>query len=139
LRVLIVDDNVDVVESLALMVEIWGHEVRSITDPQHAVATAIEYRPDAVLLDLAMPGLSGFEVAHRLRRHPTLARVLLVALTGFGREQDRHRTRAAGFDHHLLKPVEPEVLRQLLEPALPRTGVPAVEPTAPSPPRRAAG
>jgi PAS domain S-box-containing protein len=113
-RVLAVDDNVDAVESLALMLRLQGQEVRVAYEAETAVALAEEFRPQVVLLDLAMPGLDGYEVARRLRRLPGLEGTLLVALTGWGQEDDRRHSREAGFDLHLVKPVEPGVLRELL-------------------------
>jgi two-component system CheB/CheR fusion protein len=112
-RVLVVDDCRDSADSLALLVGLWGHEAWAAYDGPSALVAAARHRPDVLFLDLALPGLSGFEVARRLRaagvRPP-----LLVALTGFGREEDRRASAEAGFDLHLLKPAEPEELMRLL-------------------------
>ena len=110
-RVLVVDDNADVAESLALLLGLWGHEARVAYDGPAALRLAREHRPDVVLLDLGLPGLSGHAVAQRLRQEPDLARTLLVAVTGS--EQDGH-SQEAGLDLHLTKPVDLDVLRQLL-------------------------
>jgi PAS domain S-box-containing protein len=113
-RVLVVDDNHDSAESMAILLEIWGHEVRAAYDGPSALALATEYRPDIVLLDIGLPGMSGYEVAKRLRELPELKGMVLVAVTGYGQQSDRERTRAVGFDHHLLKPVDPVRLQELL-------------------------
>ena len=105
-RVLIVDDNVDSARSLADLLKMSGHDVRLAHDGPPALQTAINYRPDVVLLDIGLPGLSGFEVARRIRQQPTLKNIVLVALTGYGQETDRQRSLEAGFDHHLVKPAD---------------------------------
>lgn len=114
LKVLVVDDNVDLVEMLAILVEDAGHEVRKALDGESAVSAALSYRPDVILLDLGLPVLSGLEVARELRRHPEMARTRLVALTGWGQPEDRRQTEDAGFDTHLTKPAEPQRLQRLL-------------------------
>lgn len=114
-RVLIVDDNEDAADTLADLVSLWGHEAHAIHDGRAALRTMAEYRPEVLLLDLSMPGMSGFEVAQALRERAEFGAVVLVALTGYGQEEDRRRTHAAGFDYHLTKPVDPEALRRLLE------------------------
>ena len=98
LKVLVVDDNVDLVEMLAILVEDAGHEVRKALDGGSAVSAARSYRPDVILLDLGLPVLSGLDVARELRRHPEMARTRLVALTGWGQAEDRRQTEDAGFD-----------------------------------------
>jgi CheY-like chemotaxis protein len=114
-RVLVVDDNVDGAESLALLLSLDGHDVRMAHDGRSALAAAEEYRPDVVLLDIGLPdGLDGYEVARRLRSELGLASTLLLALTGFGQAEDRRRSRDAGFDDHLVKPVDPARLKDLL-------------------------
>jgi signal transduction histidine kinase/CheY-like chemotaxis protein len=113
-RVLVVDDNRDAVESLAMLLEMMGHEVRTASDGVEALEVATEFVPDVVLLDLGLPRLSGYEVAQRLRLLDGCARTRLVALTGWGQEEDRRRSREAGFDHHLVKPVDPDALDALL-------------------------
>ena len=114
LKVLIVDDNADLVEMLATVVGSLGHDVRKALDGQSAISAARSYRPDVVLLDLGLPVMSGIEVARELRQHPETAHVQLVAVTGWGQSEDRRQTSEAGFDHHLTKPTDPRVLEQLL-------------------------
>ena len=104
LRVLVVDDNVDTVTTLALLVQESGHDVRTAYDGTAVLEAALDYRPNVVLLDIGLPGLNGFEVAKRLRQQPALQNAVLVAMTGYGRESDRQRSQEAGFDHHLVKP-----------------------------------
>ena len=113
-RVLVVDDDADTADSLVLLLTLWGCRAAAAYDGRTAAGQALASRPDVVVLDLGLPGLDGYEVARRLRVAPGLEKVRLIAVSGFGREEDRARSRAAGFDHHLLKPVEPEVLRDLL-------------------------
>ena len=104
LRVLVVDDNVDTVTTLALLVKESGHDVRTAYDGSAVLEAALDYRPNVVLLDIGLPGLNGFEVAKQLRQQPALQNAVLVAMTGYGRESDLQRSFAAGFDHHLVKP-----------------------------------
>jgi signal transduction histidine kinase/ActR/RegA family two-component response regulator len=113
-RVLVVDDNRDAADSLALLLQAMGHEVATAYDGAEALAQSGRLRPDAVLLDLGLPEMDGYEVARRLRREPGLRGVLLVALTGYGHEEDRRRTLESGFDAHLVKPADLGVLRDLL-------------------------
>jgi CheY-like chemotaxis protein len=112
--VLVVDDNADSAESLALLLTMKGHEVRTAHDGPAALAAAEAYRPEAVLLDIGLPGMDGHEVARRLRRLAGLDSIFLVALTGYGQEEDRRRAEQAGFDAHLVKPADPLALHQLL-------------------------
>jgi CheY-like chemotaxis protein len=104
LRVLVVDDNEDAAESLAVLLELSGHDTRVANDGDAAVRTAHEFRPDVVFLDIGMPGKDGYEVAKELRESPDTRAAVLVALTGWGAKDDRARSRQAGFDHHLTKP-----------------------------------
>lgn len=113
-RVLVVDDNLDAAEGLAMLLALKGHEVSTAYDGQGAIERARDLAPDVVLLDIGLPRLDGFEVARRLREEHPARPMLLVALTGYGQERDRLRAREAGFDHHLLKPVRLEMLEQLL-------------------------
>lgn len=114
LRLLLVDDNVDAAAMLADLLELQGHTVEVAHDGERALASALARPPDVVLLDLGLPGLDGYAVAERLRRVPATRGAVLVALTGWGHTQVRERTKAAGFDHHLVKPVEIEILRAVL-------------------------
>jgi CheY-like chemotaxis protein len=113
-RVLIVDDNEAALEMLRTLVGMLGHEVKTASDGLEAIEAADSFRPDAVLMDLGMPKLDGYEAARRLRQQPWGQNMLLVAVTGWGQEQDRQRTKDIGFDHHLVKPVEAAMLRRLL-------------------------
>ena len=111
---LVVDDNADSADSLRLLLQIWGYQARCAYDAQDALALAAELEPRVVLLDLGLPGTSGYEVAQQLRASPAMAKARLVAVTGHGRAEDRARTAAAGFDHHLVKPIDPSVLEDLM-------------------------
>lgn len=114
LRILVVDDNVDSADSMALLLSLDGHEVRTAFDGPGALAEAADFQPQAVLLDIGLPGMDGYEVARRMRELAGLRDVLMIAITGYGQEDDRTRSKAAGFDHHLVKPVDPETLSRLL-------------------------
>ncbi len=114
-RVLVVDDNVDAANSLAMLLELDGHGTRVAHSGTHALAVVSEFAPDVVLLDIGLPDISGYEVARRVRAMqdlPTMPR--LVALTGWGSEEDRQHAAEAGFDAHLLKPVDPAGLGSVL-------------------------
>jgi PAS domain S-box-containing protein len=114
-RILVVDDNVDAANSLArLLRRVYGQEVRVTHDGPGALGLAGEFRPEVVLLDIGMPGMDGYEVARRMKGRSDLDGTRIIALTGWGQEADRLRSREAGFDHHLVKPVDPEVLSRLL-------------------------
>ena len=113
-RILIVDDNRDGTDTLTALLEMMGHEVRSAYDGAQALDIAEMLHPDVVLLDLGMPGVDGYETCRRIRERPWSKGTLFVALTGWGSELDRARTKAQGFDHHLVKPVDPDVLMSLL-------------------------
>jgi two-component system, chemotaxis family, CheB/CheR fusion protein len=114
LRVLVVDDNHDAADSLGMLLKFLGAEIRLAYDGNAALDALESFDPDLVLLDIGMPGMDGYEVAKRIRRHPGFAHLKLIALTGWGQEEDRRRTAAAGFDHHLIKPTGIEALRGLL-------------------------
>ncbi|QJW92958.1 PAS domain S-box protein [Frigoriglobus tundricola] len=113
-RILVVDDNVDGAESLAELLQISGHVTRTAHSGPAALTAAAEHRPDLVFLDIGLPGLDGYEVARRLRADPLTAGTVLVALTGWGTEDDRRKTKEAGFDFHLTKPVEGDRVMALL-------------------------
>jgi two-component system CheB/CheR fusion protein len=124
-RILVVDDSLDQVESLSMLLQLNGHEVFSAMDGTSAIEAALLHRPDVALVDIGLPGTNGYEVARRIRLMPELAGIVLVAQTGWGQEEDRRRSLEAGFDHHLVKPVELETLERIL--------------VAPTPPRADAG
>jgi CheY-like chemotaxis protein len=112
--VLIADDNKDAGESLALLLRFDGHQVFVAADGPSAIQLFDEHAPDVAILDIGMPGFSGYEVARQIRAKPNGSRVVLIALTGWGQEKDRRESRAAGFDHHLTKPVEPGAVTELV-------------------------
>jgi CheY-like chemotaxis protein len=113
-RILVVDDNQDSANSLGLLAQIMGHEVRTAYDGPSALSLAAAFVPDVVLLDVGMPGMDGYEVARRLRQLPALASTVLVAQTGWGQEGDLRRAKEAGFDHHLVKPLDMKDLQKVL-------------------------
>jgi PAS domain S-box-containing protein len=113
-RIMVVDDNTDAAETLALLLRVTGHEVIVAQDGPSALEAAAVNDLDLIFLDIGMPHMDGFEVARRLRQSHRTANVVLVALTGWGLEEDRRRTRAAGFDYHLVKPISADTINQLL-------------------------
>jgi PAS domain S-box-containing protein len=104
LRILVVDDNVDAAKMLSMLVRATGHDVQTAHDGPTAVQAVLDYRPDVVLLDIGLPKMNGYEVAKRIRSEPVLENVVLVAMTGYGQDEDRQRSQEAGFNHHLVKP-----------------------------------
>ena len=120
-RVLIVDDNADAADMLALLLQLDGHEVQAVYSSRDALERAQSFRPDVMLLDIGLPEINGYEVAQQLRAIPQLRDIRLVAVTGYGRSEDRVRARAAGFDDHLVKPVEAIELKRALEVCQPQT------------------
>jgi signal transduction histidine kinase/ActR/RegA family two-component response regulator len=113
-RLLVVDDNRDAADSLAMLLRLKGHEVLVAHDGPTALELVKDYCPRMIFLDIGMPGMDGYEVARLIRGQPGLENVALAALTGWGQPEDRRRTREAGFNHHLVKPPEPKVLEELL-------------------------
>jgi PAS domain S-box-containing protein len=116
--VLITDDNRDAAESLSRLLQTWGYQTWVAYDGPQAVAAAMEYRPKIALLDIGLGGMTGYDVARRLRADPSLNGVRLIALTGFGQDDDRRRSMEAGFDAHLVKPVDPDELQKILAEAV---------------------
>jgi signal transduction histidine kinase len=114
LRILVVEDNKDSADSLRMLLEVYGYEVSVAYTGPAGVKTAEEWTPDVVICDIGLPGLDGYGVASRLRRNPAMTEVPIIAVTGYGQEDDRRRSREAGFNHHLVKPVDPETLQSLL-------------------------
>ncbi len=113
-RILVVDDNRDAAESLALLLRLVGHEVRTVYDGPQALVVAEGYQPGLVLLDIGLPGMNGYEVARQMQSASWSSHTKLVALTGYGGEDDRRRAQAAGFAHHMVKPVDLDALHRLL-------------------------
>ena len=114
LRVLVVDDNRDAADGLALLLDLHGHETRVAYEAEGALQAAKAFRPDVAILDIGMPVMDGYELARRLRKTPEAEKTVLVAMTGWGQEEDVRKGKEAGFDHHLVKPSEPAVLEKLL-------------------------
>ena len=113
-RVLVVDDNPDIAESTSLVLKLAGYEVKTVLSGQDAIDVAPAFQPAIVLLDIGMPGLDGYAVARRLKGEPKLKDAWLIAVSGYGTAADRVRAKEAGFDRHLVKPVDPLVLQRLL-------------------------
>jgi CheY-like chemotaxis protein len=114
LRVLLVDDNVDMVTSLAMLLQESGYDVRKLYDGSTVLKTAVDYRPHVVLLDMVLPKLNGFEVASQIRQQPALKNTILVLMSGYAKEHNRLSSQKAGFDHHLIKPVDFTKVREIL-------------------------
>jgi PAS domain S-box-containing protein len=114
LRVLVVDDSQDTTELLGTLLEMAGHSIQVAHTGPSALEVAASFRPDAIILDIGLPGLDGYQVAQRLREDPALKSVVLIAATGYGQEEDLRRSREVGFDHHLVKPIDPGELQRLL-------------------------
>ena len=113
-RVLVVDDNADSADTLAMLLQIGGNETRTAHDGLAAVAAAEAFRPEVALLDIGLPVLNGWDTARRIREQPWGKKMILVALTGWGQEEDRRKSKEAGFDHHLVKPVDIDALMKML-------------------------
>jgi len=114
LRVLVVDDNLDAVQTLGRLVRLLGHVAHLAYDGEQAIAAASEWQPQVILMDIGMPKLNGYEAAQRIRATSWGQHMVLIAATGWGQEDDKRRTKEAGFDHHLVKPVDTNLLRELL-------------------------
>jgi len=114
-RVLLVDDNVDAAESLAQLLSLSGHDARTAGDGSQALRLAQEFHPEVVFCDLGLPGMNGYEVAKELRLLPFGREIVLAALTGYGQPSDREKSAEAGFDAHLVKPVDPSVIESFLD------------------------
>ena len=123
-RILVVDDNADAANAVAMLLSLDGHEVECAYSAQEALERLPKSRPDIALLDIGLPGMNGFELAKRIRAHPELAAIRLVALTGYGQAEDKARAAGAGFDEHLVKPVDLRTLQQALA-RVPRQAVAA--------------
>lgn len=125
-RVLVVDDNVDYAATEAFLLTFAGHQVRVATDGRSAIEAAVCFRPEVILLDLGLPSMDGYAVARVLRSDPTLKGMTLIAMTGYGDAQSRRRSLEAGFDQHLLKPVDHKRVEALLR-GLPGEQAPSPE------------
>jgi CheY-like chemotaxis protein len=112
---MVVDDNRDAAESMSMLLELWDNEVACAYDGPSALEIAAKLHPQAVFLDIGLPGMDGYEIAGRLREMPQASSAVLIAVTGYGQADDRRRARRAGFDHHLIKPVAPDTLHALLD------------------------
>src|SRR5688572_33246849 len=113
-RILVVDDNHDSALSLAMMLSIMGHDTKTAHDGESAVETAEAFQPQVILLDIGLPKLNGYEVAQRIREQPWGVSMYLIAVTGWGQDEDRQRSSEVGLNVHMVKPVEPAALEQLL-------------------------
>jgi CheY-like chemotaxis protein len=118
-RVLIIEDGADAAESLCMLLGMAGHQTKAAHSGPEGVRMAAEWLPEVVVSDLGLPGFDGYEVAQRVRRLPGMERVLLIALTGYGSEEDRRKGREAGFHHHLVKPAQPEDIERMVAGTLP--------------------
>jgi PAS domain S-box-containing protein len=114
-RVLVVDDNRDSADTITALLLAWGHEARTLYDAQSVISVVAEFQPDVVMLDIGLPKINGYELARQLRQSGNSRHIILVAFTGYGQDDDRRRVREAGFDHHLLKPLEPEALGKIID------------------------
>ena len=112
-RILVADDNADSAESLSLMLELLGHKVKMAQDGAEAVEVAKTFLPELVFLDLGMPRMNGYDAARMIRSLPECNGVVLIALTGWGQEEDKRRSQEAGFDHHIVKPIDFAVVEKL--------------------------
>jgi PAS domain S-box-containing protein len=119
-KILVVDDNVDAALTVSALLKAWGHQVHTIYSGQAALDAVRNFRPDVILLDIGLPGMSGYEVARSVRAEPWAENTVIVALTGYGQESDRQRSWNSGFDYHLTKPPDPELLKSLLASPRPR-------------------
>ena len=113
-RVLIVDDNQDAAESIALFLQLEGHEVKTVREPMAALASVPVFAPEVVLLDIGLPMIDGYEVARRMRQMPATRDALIVAVSGYGQPEDKQRAAQAGFDQHFVKPTDPHLLVELI-------------------------
>lgn len=113
--IVVADDNEDSAQSFAMLLSFSGHEVHIVHDGAAALEAVRDFRPDVAFLDIGMPGLTGYEVAQAVRAQPWGREVKLVAVTGWGQPDDKLRSRTAGFDRHLVKPIDPAEVDQLLE------------------------
>jgi signal transduction histidine kinase/CheY-like chemotaxis protein len=114
IRVLVVDDNIDTTTGMAQLLTLLGYEVETAFNGRDALEVAAQFLPDFILLDIGLPGLNGYQVASRLKSHPVCSAAVVIAVSGYGQVEDRRRSLEAGFDHHLVKPIDPDTLLKLL-------------------------
>jgi PAS domain S-box-containing protein len=114
-RVLVVDDNRDSADTITALLLAWGHEARTLYDAESVISVVAEFQPDVVVLDIGLPKINGYDLARQMRQSGNPRHIVLVACTGYGQDDDRRRVREAGFDHHLLKPLEPEALAKIID------------------------
>jgi CheY-like chemotaxis protein len=117
-RILVVDDNADAAESIAVFMRIEGHEVKTVTDATQALACLEAFAPQVAIIDIGLPGMNGYELASRIRASKTLAVPLMIALTGYGQAEDFDRSREAGFDHHFVKPADLRTIQAAIDAGL---------------------
>ncbi|HZQ71727.1 MAG TPA: response regulator, partial [Burkholderiales bacterium] len=113
-RVLVVDDNADAAETIAVFLRMEGHEVKSVGDGYEAIASAQVFAPHVIILDIGLPGMDGYQVARRLREAPQSDEAMYIALTGYGQKEDMAQAAAAGFHHHFVKPTDPRAIQQAI-------------------------
>lgn len=113
-RILVVDDNQDSASTMAILLRLMGNVTQTANDGLQAVEAASDFRPDVVLLDIGLPQIDGYEACRRIRQQPGGSDVVMVAVTGWGQDEDRMRSSEAGFDHHLVKPVDQATLEDIL-------------------------
>ena len=113
-RILVVDDNKACAQTTMWALEMMGHTVQMAIDGPTAITLATSFRPDIIFLDIGLPGMNGYEICQAMRKDPLLEKTIFIAQTGWGQKEHRERTRAAGFDHHLVKPVNIEALKNVL-------------------------
>jgi DNA-binding response OmpR family regulator len=114
-RVLIVDDNRDAANTLAMLARLWGYEVQTAFDGRAGLEKARSFRPDCMVLDIGLPGIDGYTLAHRIRQHPVLSSTKLIALSAYSSEDHHRRIHEAGFDYHFVKPADPTILEGVLK------------------------
>ena len=117
-RILVVDDNADAAESIAVFMRIEGHEVKTVTDALQALACVEMFAPEVAIIDIGLPGMNGYELAAGIRANETLESPLLIALTGYGQAEDFDRSREAGFDHHFVKPADLRAIQAAIDAGL---------------------
>jgi CheY-like chemotaxis protein len=121
-----VDDNADSAQTLAMVLDVMGHETRLANDGLEAVRIAQEFQPDIVLLDIGMPRLNGYEACRKIREQAWATAVIIIAVTGWGQDDDRRRSKEAGFDLHLVKPLDPLVVERMMRDLAPGTAADAL-------------